>query len=106
MIKIYLSKQLNNVLAKTEGKNLGNSLSDIIGYDLMATILSAGFSNLTPDDQLLEDGILFTTVDRASRKTGIDKKIIIKWAKEPGATKLRAMLQSYTGLSKSLLGRD
>jgi len=106
IIKIYLSKQLNNVLAKTEGKNLGNSLSDIIGYDLMATILSAGFSNLTPDDQLLEDGILYTTVDRASRKTGIDKKIIIKWAKEPGATKLRAMLQSYTGLSKSLLGRD
>jgi hypothetical protein len=106
IIKIYLSKSVNNVLAKTEGKNLGNSLSDIIGYDLIATILSAGFSDLSEGEELLEDGILYTTADRASKKTGIDRNIIIKWAKEPGAPKLRAMLQSYTGLSKSLLGRD
>jgi hypothetical protein len=106
IIKIYLSKSVNNVLAKNEGKNLGNSLSDIIGYDLIATILSAGFSDLGEGEELLEDGILFTTADRAARKTGIDRNIIIKWAKEPGAPKLRAMLQSYTGLSKSLLGRD
>lgn len=106
IIEVYISEPINNFLAKNDNSLNGIALSHMIGYDLAATILSYGFSNLDDDQEISEDSILFTAAHNLSKEVGIDLSLIKAWAKEPGATRLRALFQSHMNLTKALLRKE
>jgi hypothetical protein len=106
VIKVYISEPINNFLAKNDSNPHGKTLSHIIAYDLAATILSYGFSNLPEDHEIQENSILHAAAFNLSKEVGKDIREIKAWAKEPGATKLRSVYQSQMKLSKILLGKE
>lgn len=104
MVKVYVNEAVNQVLARAEDSSAGRALVRNIYCDTAATILSRGFENLDQGEELLQNGILQVAVKRLSDATGFDSKVITKMAKEAssGASKLRALLQAESGLTKAL----
>jgi len=102
MVKVYVNETVNQVLSRAEESSAGRALVRSIYCDTAATILAVGFENIEPNTELLKNGVLQVVADRLSDATGLATQAITKMAKEPGASKLRALLQAETGLTKAL----
>lgn len=102
MVKVYLNETVNPVLARAEDSAAGKALVRGLYGDVSATILVAGFSPFSSLDEIKEGGILQIVTDRISQATGISVSEIFKMSREPGAGRLRAVLQAEAGLTKAL----
>ncbi len=104
MVKVYVNEAVNQVLARAEDTPAGRALVRSIYCDTAATILSHGFDNLDQGVELLQDGILQVVAERLADATGLELSAITRMAKEAGsgASKLRALLQTESGLTKAL----
>lgn len=102
MVRIYVNETINQMLSRAEDSAAGRALVRGIYCDTAATILSVGFGNIEPETELLKNGVLQVVADRLSEATGLNVAAITKMAKEPGASKLRALFQTETGLTKAL----
>lgn len=102
MVKVYVNETVNQMLSRAEDSAAGRALVRSIFCDTAATILAVGFANIEPGTELVKNGVLQVVADRLSDATGLERTAITKMAKEPGASKLRALLQTETGLTKAL----
>ncbi|NJD24473.1 MAG: hypothetical protein FIB06_03605 [Betaproteobacteria bacterium] len=104
MVRVYVNEAVNQVLARAEDSPAGRALVRSIYCDTAATILSHGFGNLEDGGELLEEGILAVVVKRLAEATDLESSAIARMAREAGsgAGKLRALLQTESGLTKAL----
>ena len=104
MVRVYVNEAVNQVLARAEDSPAGRALVRSIYCDTAAMILSHGFGNLDDGEELLQNGILEVVVQRLAEATGLELPAITRMSKEPGsgAGKLRALLQTESGLTKAL----
>jgi len=102
IVNIYITESVNNVLSREETTQAGRALNLLIYCDTAATILSYGFSQLENDTHLIEDSILSLVANTLAKETGISINKIIEMAKQPGGSKLRALIQTQISLTRSL----
>jgi hypothetical protein len=103
LFTVYMNEAVSMMLSRTEESKPGQALARSVYADIAASILGTGFSYLSSEETVEEGGFLHTAVDRISKSTGIDQRIIVSMGREAGACRLRALLQSETGLMKALV---
>lgn len=103
LFTIYMNESVSLMLSRTEESKHGQALARIVYSDIVATILGTCFSYLSLDEEVQVGGFLHTAIDRISKNTGIETRSIVAMGREPGNCRLRALLQSETGLTKALV---
>jgi hypothetical protein len=105
LVRVSLNESVNAVLARAEDSTVGRALIRGIYSDVVATVLSVGFSSYK-GEELLAGGVLKVVSDKLARSTGAKINDIVRRAKEPGASELRALIQSEAGLTKAMVSAN
>lgn len=101
LVKVCVHEDVYSALARDEDSNVAKALIKNIYVDVVSTILSTGFSDLT--DEMEPNGILDTVAKRITKNTGITPQKLKQFASENGSAQLRAVIQSETDLGRSLI---
>lgn len=103
LVRIYVNESINPTLDKAKDNSAGRALLLNMYCDAAASILEAGYAPLESASEIEEGSILKTVTDKLSASTGISPENIFKLSKDlGGSSRLRALLQSECGLSRTL----
>jgi hypothetical protein len=75
----------------------------MMGQEIIACVLSAALRDYSLEEPMLDNGVLKSLTDKIHSRIGVNLAQQKQFAEEYGYPKLKAVVQSYTSVKKSLL---